>query len=79
MMRPGWTAKPRQAHKYQEPHAPSDGITGDTICDGFPRGRANALPFSCKPAAESVPRLYTMSLRRDCQRCNGLFDSASEL
>ena len=32
---------------------------------------ANALPFSCKPAAESAPRFYTMSLRRDC--CNGLF------
>ena len=25
----------------------------------------NALPFSCKPAAESAPRFYTMSLRRD--------------
>jgi len=24
----------------------------------------NALPFNCKPAAESAPRLYTMSLRR---------------
>jgi hypothetical protein len=28
---------------------------------------ANALPFSCKPAAESAPRFHTMSLRRDCQ------------
>jgi hypothetical protein len=46
MMRPGWTAKPRQARKYQEPHAPSDGITGDTICHDFPRGPANALAFT---------------------------------
>src|SRR5664279_83891 len=28
---------------------------------------ANALPFSCKPAAEPAPRYYTTSLRRDCQ------------
>jgi hypothetical protein len=27
----------------------------------------NALPFSCKPAAESAPGFYTISLRRDCQ------------
>jgi hypothetical protein len=26
----------------------------------------NALPFSSKPAAEPVPRFYTMFLRRDC-------------
>jgi len=26
----------------------------------------NALPFSCKPAAESALRFYTMFLRRDC-------------
>jgi hypothetical protein len=25
----------------------------------------NALPFSCKPAAEPASRFYTMSLRRD--------------
>jgi len=25
----------------------------------------NALPFSCKPAAESALRFYKMSLRRD--------------
>jgi hypothetical protein len=25
----------------------------------------NALPFSCKPAAESALRFYMMSLRRD--------------
>ena len=30
-------------------------------------GPSNALPFSCNPAAESAPRFYTMSLRRDCQ------------
>jgi hypothetical protein len=36
------------------------------------RDLANALPFSCKPAAESAPRFYTMSLRRDClQRLGG--------
>jgi hypothetical protein len=28
----------------------------------------NAMPFSCKPAAESAPRSYTVSLRRDCQQ-----------
>jgi hypothetical protein len=27
----------------------------------------NALPFSCKPAAEPATRFYTISLRRDCQ------------
>jgi hypothetical protein len=27
----------------------------------------NALPFSCKPAAEPASRFYTMSRRRDCQ------------
>ena len=31
------------------------------------RWSANVLPFSCKPAAESAPPFYTMSLRRDCQ------------
>jgi hypothetical protein len=35
-------------------------------------GPANDLPFSCKPAAESAPRSYTMSLRR--HRCNGFMD-----
>ena len=38
-----------------------------TLDIGFNSGPHNALPFSCKPAAEPAPRFYTMSLRRDCQ------------
>jgi hypothetical protein len=32
------------------------------------------LPFSCKPAAESAPRFYTMSLRPDRQLHRREFD-----
>jgi hypothetical protein len=34
MMRQGLTARPQRAQKYQEPHAPLDGITGDTVSLG---------------------------------------------
>ena len=45
----------------------SDGIRQESAVGPTRRPpRHPGLPFSCKPAAESASRFYTMSLRRDC-------------
>jgi hypothetical protein len=38
---------------------------------------ANALPFSCKPAAEPAPRFYANVAAAGLTVCNGMFGSAT--